>query len=203
MVARGPGVRPERATKAVDGTSDAPSPLPMTGERGLAMRVDSEDCVTGSEPSLDLEGPLDAASAGVTHRRPVPMPSDRSRPYWDAAGNHQLAVQRCGDCGHWNHPPTICCPSCRSTRLTFEATTGRGTVYELAVVRQTKLTGFEDRVPYTVAAIELVEQARLIVMANIVGSPIGKVRVGDPVRVVFEEIAKDVILPQFEVEVAP
>jgi uncharacterized OB-fold protein len=52
-------------------------------------------------------------------------------------------------------------------------------------------------VPYCVAIVELDEGVRLV--TNIVGVEPGDVDVGDPVRVVFDDVTPEVTLPKFEV----
>ena len=72
---------------------------------------------------------------------------------------------------------------------------GEGTVYTFTVNHQP----FHPDVPppYVIAIVELAEQADLRVPTNIVNCPIDGVRVGMPVRVVFEEHG-EVFVPLFE-----
>jgi hypothetical protein len=139
----------------------------------------------------------DTATAGhATVSRPAPLPDDRSAGYWPR-GIGRLAIQRCGNCHRWHHPPVVCCTACRSRALAFEDVSGLGTVYQRVVVHQTKLHAFEAATPYVAATIELDEQPGLFVVANISGVAPALVRIGDRVRVVFEPIADGVLLPQF------
>lgn len=131
----------------------------------------------------------------------MPVPTALSEGYWQAAALGHLAIQRCEMCRSWNHPPGICCPECGSSALQYEPVSGLGSIYQFAVVRQTKLVGFESRVPYIVAAVELDEQPQLIVVANIVDADPAQVRIGRRVHVVFDDSA-GLTLPQFVVEVA-
>ena len=134
--------------------------------------------------------------------RPTPAPTEFSAGYWDAAARGHLAIQRCETCRTWNHPPSISCPDCGSTALRFEQVSGRGSIHQFAIARQSKLDGFESRVPYTIAAIELDEQSQLIVVANIVDAEPVEVGIGRRVRVTFEEAA-GCTLPQFVLEATP
>ncbi|HEY1737538.1 MAG TPA: zinc ribbon domain-containing protein, partial [Acidimicrobiia bacterium] len=38
-------------------------------------------------------------------RRPAPIITDDSAVFWDAAVDHRLVVQACGECGRLQHPP--------------------------------------------------------------------------------------------------
>jgi hypothetical protein len=51
--------------------------------------------------------------------------------------------------------------------------------------------------PYVVAIVEIEEQADLRLMTNVVNCDVEKVRVGMPVRVLFEQ-HEDVWIPLFE-----
>ncbi len=51
--------------------------------------------------------------------RPLPVPTPLTAGLWAAAKEHKLAIQRCGQCGHYNHPPEPICPECHANDLTF------------------------------------------------------------------------------------
>jgi uncharacterized OB-fold protein len=78
----------------------------------------------------------------------------------------------------------------------LEHVAGTGTVFELVKVHQTKDAVFDELTPYFVAAVELDEQPRLIVVANIVDA-VEDPRIGDHVHVVFRESVEGRVLPQF------
>jgi uncharacterized OB-fold protein len=69
-------------------------------------------------------------------------------------------------------------------------------VVTFSVVHQAPSPAFAADVPYVLAVVELLEGPH--VMANIVGGAPEGVRVGLPVRVVFEQRRGDVWIPQFE-----
>lgn len=72
---------------------------------------------------------------------------------------------------------------------------GRGTVVSFTVNHQAWAPDLA--VPYVVAIVELVEQAGLRFVSNIVGCDPEAVRIDMPVQVKFEQI-EDVWLPLFE-----
>ena len=37
--------------------------------------------------------------------RPIPVPNEWTRPFWDAAKRGVIELQRCQSCGHFQHPP--------------------------------------------------------------------------------------------------
>lgn len=130
----------------------------------------------------------------------VPAPNQWSKPFWDGAKEHKLMLQRCQSCGYYNHPPTFICMNCkdRDPSLAFEQVSGRGTVYSWFIEHDTRVGGFEDRVPYLVAAVELVEQPRLLLYTNILNCPYDQVEVDMPVEVVWERVNDEVTIPQFQ-----
>jgi hypothetical protein len=113
----------------------------------------------------------------------VPAPDPLTQPYWDAAAERRLIVQRCLACGHHQHYPRGHCTRCWRTELDWTESSGRGTVHSFTVVRRTREPGFADAVPYVYALIDLEEGARLA--ANVVELEAEDVQVGMPVRVAF------------------
>ncbi len=135
----------------------------------------------------------------MADRRPKPRPvaDDLSRPFWEAARQHRLVVQRCQDCGYFNHPPRPACDACQSQRLHFEPVSGRGTIYSFTVMHQPNVAGFETDTPYLNLLVELVEQPLLFMVSYLPAAALPAVRIGAPVAVYFEEVDAEVTLPQF------
>jgi uncharacterized OB-fold protein len=131
--------------------------------------------------------------------RPVPVPDERSRPFWEAAARHVLTVARCSRCRAWAMPPDLTCPSCLSTDpgFGFEPVSGRGTVRSWTVMRQSFLPGFADEVPFLLVDVELAEQPDLRMIGRLLDGPEAPVRLGAPVTVAFEDVAPGVSVPAF------
>lgn len=47
--------------------------------------------------------------------RPLPVPDDQSRRFWEAAKEHVLTAARCSRCGTFSMPPDLTCPHCYSS----------------------------------------------------------------------------------------
>jgi hypothetical protein len=145
-------------------------------------------------------------------QRATPAVTDLTRPFWDAAREGRLVIQRCGDCAYYNHPPRPSCDHCLSTNLGFEDVSGTGTVWSHTVMHQKSVAGFEDAVPYLTALIELDEQPLLLLVTNLPGADPAAVKIGDRVRVTFEPLHPlslqgegagrevSLMLPQFTLE---
>lgn len=134
-------------------------------------------------------------------KRAVPLVTELTRPFWDAARERRLVIQRCAACGYYNHPPRTACDACISTELSFEPVSGNGTVWSFTVMHEKSIQGFEEAVPYVTALVELVEQPALLMATNLPGSEPGTVTIGERVHVTFEPFGDDgLLLPQFEVQ---
>ena len=129
--------------------------------------------------------------------KPLPAIDDLTRPFWHAAAQHRLMIQRCQECNYFNHPPRPLCDACLSQRLEFVPVSGRGTVYSYTVMHQPNIAGFEKEVPYINVLVELDEQPRLFMVSYLPISEREKIRIGGRVEVTFEKIDDEVTLPQF------
>lgn len=131
--------------------------------------------------------------------RVLPRLDDTNREFWTGGAHGELRFWRCQDCGFYLHPPQPICPIDRSKRLAPEAVSGRARVASFTINHQPWMPGLE--LPYVVAIVEIVEQPSVRLTTNIVNCEPGAVRIGMPVRVVFEHHVDpdgDVYLPLFE-----
>ena len=129
----------------------------------------------------------------MTVPRKLPVVDAETGFFWTGGERGQLLIQRCGDCGRWQHPPLPLCPACHGEAVEPQPVSGRGVVRTFTVNRQAWLPGLEE--PFVFAAIELAEQAELYVFSNVL-APVEEVRSGQPVSVCFEQ-REDVWLPLF------
>lgn len=127
--------------------------------------------------------------------KPLPRVTEVTRPYWDAARQERLLLQRCTACATYIHYPRPWCPSCWSADLEWLDSPGRGRVHTFSVVHQPPFDAFRD-VPYVLAVIKLEEGPQI--MANVVNIDPAEVHVDLPVRVCFEEREGGFRIPQFE-----
>ena len=130
--------------------------------------------------------------------KPLPEVTPVTKPFWDAAAQKKLVMQKCADCGAWVWCPRPLCGECGSDRLTWTALSGRGEVFAFTVIREVvgrALRGFEKDLPYVTAWIDLEEGPRIC--SNIVDCPIEAVKIGMPVEVLFDEARDGIFLPKF------
>jgi uncharacterized OB-fold protein len=94
--------------------------------------------------------------------RIVPAETELTAPYWSAAREGVIALQRCVQCGHRWHPPAPVCPRCRSTSYEWIRSRGRGTLYSYTTVMHAAHPAIASAVPYRVALVDLEEGPRVI-----------------------------------------
>jgi uncharacterized OB-fold protein len=129
----------------------------------------------------------------------IPIPDDLTRPFWEAAKERRLAVQRCAACGYYNHPPRSVCDACLSQELQFARVSGLGRIHTFTVMHQRDVPGFESEAPFVNIVVELEEQPMLLMVSNLPIGERGRVRIGAPVMVDFEDRGNGVVVPQFRV----
>ena len=127
--------------------------------------------------------------------RTLPLPTDLTRPYWDAAARGELHMQHCGACGKWQFYPRPLCLHCESDKLQWQRVSGLGKIYTYTVNHRAPNAFMKARLPYVVAMVELDEGPRL--MANVLGAQSADMAIGKRVQVVFEKASDEVTLPQF------
>jgi len=93
-------------------------------------------------------------STGATaDPRPLPLPDEVSRFYWDGARDGRLLLQRCLRCSKLQYPPDVVCVHCQSVELEADRVSGRGKVWSYTIVERVFHAGFTDAVPYVVGLI--------------------------------------------------
>ena len=131
-----------------------------------------------------------------TYSKPLPEIDDINRPFWDATRRGELRLQRCKDCRHVWYPAGTNCPKCLSTGFEWRPMSGQGTVWSFIVYHHCWHRGFDKEIPYNVAMIQLEEGQ--IVITNIVDVENEAIKVGMPVKVVFEPATDEVTLFKFK-----
>jgi uncharacterized OB-fold protein len=130
-------------------------------------------------------------------QRPIPQPDDATAPYWEGARNGELRMQACASCDRLRFPPRPMCPACQSFECRWERVSGRGEIYSFVICHPPVLPAFRELAPYAVALIELAEHPELRVVGNVLGADPAELSIGRAVEVAFEEIAPEVVLPQW------
>ncbi len=131
----------------------------------------------------------------TTTNRPIPVPDERSAPFFAAAKEGRLLTKRCPACERYLAPQRETCDRCMSEALEWAPASGSGTIYSFVFMYQLLHPAFKDEVPYNVVVVELEEGPRLT--SNMVGVADSEIRVGMAVEAVFEPLNDDVSVPKF------
>lgn len=135
--------------------------------------------------------------------------------FYAHARAHRLMLRACSACGLMRYPPTHACPWCMSLEWTWREVSGKGTIYSYEIVCHAIQPGFKDATPYPVVLVELDEQRgqptpdeALRIVANLVKPDLTfederNVAIGKRVRVVFQDLADHMALPQFTLSDEP
>lgn len=85
-----------------------------------------------------------------------------TEPFWAAARDEQLVIQRCAECGEHQFYPRPFCLGCDSAEVTWVPASGLGTVYSTTRVHLDADPALGLPNPYDVAIVELAEGPRLL-----------------------------------------
>ncbi|MEO7019033.1 MAG: Zn-ribbon domain-containing OB-fold protein [Ktedonobacteraceae bacterium] len=130
------------------------------------------------------------------YKKPIPIPDEAFKLFFEGAREHKLMIQRCSACGTATWPVKSRCPTCLSGDLAWVQASGKGTLYTFALMHQVFHPGFASEVPYNIAEVDLAEGVRML--SSIVGCSNADLRIGMPLDVTFEDITDEISLPKFK-----
>jgi uncharacterized OB-fold protein len=131
-------------------------------------------------------------------RRPAPVVTEDNEPFWTAAADRRLVVQRCSNCHRFRHPPRPMCPYCQSLEHDWVDAIGTGTVYSYSVLHHPQNPAFDY--PILTALVDIDEGVRLV--TNLVQVAPADVTIGMPVEVTFEATVNGAAVPVFRPSVS-
>jgi len=128
------------------------------------------------------------------------VPDQLSKPFWDAANEGRLVIQNCQACDRLQHPPGPTCGQCRSgDGLEWKEMSGRGKIYNYAVVYDCPVRLLQEDQPFNLAVIMLDEDPGIQMYSHLPGTPVDEVPVGANVVVEFEATANGQKVPEWRV----
>lgn len=127
---------------------------------------------------------------------PQPVMGLYDEPLWKSISERRLQLQCCTDCGHFRYPPGPACPACLSERAEWREVSGYGTILSWVVFHKQYLPFYPP--PYNVLAVRLEEGP--IMISNLSGVTPTESWIGKRVKIVYETVAKDMVLPRFTLE---
>jgi uncharacterized protein len=127
----------------------------------------------------------------MPYLKPLPDTTILNRPFWDGLREREFRLPRCNNCGDYHWIPYPACKTCLSEDLEWVAVSGEAEVWSYSVVHRGP-GPFNDEVPYIVVLAKLAEGPRsCIVTSNLVDVDPAVVRIGMPIKVVYEDIPDD------------
>ena len=128
------------------------------------------------------------------------IPDQLTAPFWEAANDSRLVVQKCGECNRFQHPPAQECGQCGTGGdLRWEQVSGKGRIYNYGVVHDCPIRLLQDDQPFNVAVIMLDEDPGIQMYSHLPGTPVDDVPLGADVEVIFEDSANGQKIPEWKV----
>lgn len=125
-----------------------------------------------------------------------PRPTTETARYWEGCHNHELLIQACQECGHYQFYPRLICTDCSSAKVDWVSASGRGIVKSFTIMHRAITKAYLAEVPYTIALIELEEGPTM--MSNVVGCDPKTVKIGMELEVIFEDWSDEISIPKFK-----
>ena len=130
----------------------------------------------------------------MRYNKPLPRVDTLTAPFWAAAREGRLLLQHCPSCGDVRFPPGPVCPKCLAGDQDWVEASGKGVLESWIDMHRAYWDGFRGDLPYRVCLVRLEEGP--VVVSNLVDKT-ENLRMGAPVRVVFDAVTEDVTLPKF------
>jgi uncharacterized OB-fold protein len=132
--------------------------------------------------------------------KPIPVPDEVSKPFWDACNERRLIVQNCAACDRLQYPPQATCAACGSSaQLEWREVSGRGRINGYCVMYDTRIVPLQADQPFNIAVIELEEDPAIKFLSSLPGTPLDEVPVGAAVAVEFQEVAPGQLIHEWRV----
>ena len=123
--------------------------------------------------------------------KPAPAADGLDAPYWEAAAEGRLVMQRCNVCGAWQWGPEWTCHKCHSFDLSFQEVPLVGRIYSYERVWHPVHPALKEQGPYIVVLVEFPDHDGARMVGNLLGDPRQEVRIGGEARAVFEHHPDD------------
>jgi hypothetical protein len=129
-------------------------------------------------------------------QKSLPKINKVDQAYWEGAAAGKLLLQKCKSCGKVQFFPRVACVDCFGV-LDWIESKGTGKVHTFTLVRVPRNPAFKEEVP--IYYINVILDEGVIMESRLVGNSKEKVKLGDRVKVFFQETHNPSIkLPCFE-----
>lgn len=128
-------------------------------------------------------------------QHPLPDETADSAPYWAALREHRLVFQHCAACGKVRHYPRPVCDRCYTDEVTWIESAGRGEIESWTVAHHAFHPAFKHTTPYVLVTVTMADGVRMLGPWH---GEVEALRLGLPVRVVFDDVVASLTVPAFE-----
>ena len=128
---------------------------------------------------------------------PVPVADPLTEPFWAAAREHRLVIQRCTACGTFRHLPSELCARCQSPDHEWVESAGRGSVFTFTIVGHPVHEATTPAVPYAVVIVELDDCGGVLVPSNVIDCDPSEITIGMTLEVAWDDVNDTVAIPRF------
>ncbi len=130
--------------------------------------------------------------------KPLPEITELTRPFWTAAHDSKLVMQKCAGCETMNFFPKPWCVECGGRRMAWTEVRPTGSVYSFTTAYAVMMNfpGWQDELPLTLCLVDLDDGPRMY--ANLVGCRSEEVKIGMRVVACFERISDEAGVPYFQ-----
>ncbi len=130
----------------------------------------------------------------------IPVADELSKPFWDAVNEKRLVLQNCAACDKLQYPPRETCAKCGSgEQLGWKEVEGKGHISTNIVIEDGRLNRRMPDQPYNLALITLDQDPSINFYSNLPGIPPYEVPVGSAVEVIYEEVAPNQLIHEWQV----
>ena len=129
--------------------------------------------------------------------KPLPQITDQTRPFWSAAKQRKLVMQKCSRCGTLNFYPKPWCVECGNRGLDWIEVKPYGSVYSLTVAYAVMMNypDWKEDLPVIMCIIDLDDGARMY--GQLTDCAPDKAHIGMRVEAHFVDISEDAAIPKF------
>ncbi len=129
--------------------------------------------------------------------KPLPTITDLTRPFWRAAREGRLVLQKCQRCNCFMFHPKPWCVECGSRELAWTNASPYGTVYSYTVSRSVAMNfpGWGGELPVLMCLVDLDDGARMY--AQVTDCTPEELHIGMRVKAYFEPISDEAGIPKF------
>jgi len=132
-----------------------------------------------------------------TSNKPLPEITDQTRPFWAAAKNRKLMLQKCARCGTTSFFPKPWCVECGCRDIPWTEARTTGAIYSYTASRAVamNLAGWQGELPVLMCLVDLDDGARLY--GQVTGLTPETIQIGMRVETYFEDISEEAAIPKF------